>query len=166
MIEFPKADEKDIAVIQQLSREIWHAVYPSIVSVEQIEYMLDRMYSTAALTDQMQNQGHQFLIMKVDDDPVGFASYSIKSPDEPKRYRLHKLYLKPQLHGKGIGRKAIDHLSFEISCLGGTEIELNVNKKNPAIRFYEKVGFSREREEIIDIGHGYVMDDYIMVLSL
>jgi ribosomal protein S18 acetylase RimI-like enzyme len=39
---------------------------------------------------------------------------------------------------------------------------LNVNKNNNAQYFYNKLGFIISKEEVIDIGNGYVMDDYVM----
>jgi ribosomal protein S18 acetylase RimI-like enzyme len=39
---------------------------------------------------------------------------------------------------------------------------LNVNKRNIAIRFYESIGFAITNEEVIDIGNGFVMDDFVM----
>ncbi len=166
MIRFKLATSDDIPVIQELSKAIWHEVYPFIITVDQIDYMLEKMYSTPALLHQMETMGHQFLLMQLNEAPVGFASYSVKSTAEPNRFRLHKLYLQPSLHGKGWGRKAMVHIAEAIGSLGGTEIELNVNKKNPAIKFYERMGFFKERDEVIDIGNGYVMDDHIMVLKL
>jgi len=41
-------------------------------------------------------------------------------------------------------------------------VVLNVNRFNPAVSFYEKYGFKIIKEEVIDIGNGYVMDDYVM----
>jgi hypothetical protein len=42
---------------------------------------------------------------------------------------------------------------------------LQVNKTNPAFHFYQKKGMYIEEEAIIDIGNGFVMDDYIMRLD-
>ena len=41
---------------------------------------------------------------------------------------------------------------------------LNVNKYNTAKLFYEKLGFKITKEEVIDIGNDYVMDDFVMNL--
>jgi ribosomal protein S18 acetylase RimI-like enzyme len=43
---------------------------------------------------------------------------------------------------------------------------LQVNKDNKAVEFYKKVGFHIEKEALFDIGHGFVMDDYIMAYWL
>ena len=39
---------------------------------------------------------------------------------------------------------------------------LNVNKYNKAQFFYQKLGFIITKEEVIDIGNNYIMDDYVM----
>jgi len=44
-------------------------------------------------------------------------------------------------------------------------IFLQVNKKNPAIAFYQKKGFTIKEEAVFDIGQGFVMDDFIMHMS-
>jgi ribosomal protein S18 acetylase RimI-like enzyme len=45
-------------------------------------------------------------------------------------------------------------------------IILNVNRFNPAVSFYEKYGFRTVKEEVIDIGQGFVMDDFVMALEV
>ena len=45
-------------------------------------------------------------------------------------------------------------------------IFLNVNKYNNAIHFYTKLGFTKVKDEVIDIGNGYVMDDYVMEVAI
>ena len=44
------------------------------------------------------------------------------------------------------------------------QIKLTVNKNNvDSLKFYEKVGFVKAEKILIDIGNGFVMDDYLMV---
>ena len=44
---------------------------------------------------------------------------------------------------------------------------LNVNKHNQsAIGFYEKHGFFLVKKEVIDIGNGFIMDDFVFELEL
>ncbi|MFN5422947.1 MAG: GNAT family N-acetyltransferase [bacterium] len=160
------ASLEDISLIQELSHEIWHEVYPSVISSEQIDYMLEIMYSNSSLEDQLITQGHSFILLEIEGKAAGFASYSIKSESEPERYRLHKLYVRPNLHGMGLGKSLVKHICHDTIQQGGTELELNVNKKNQAVSFYKHLGFQVEKEVKIDIGKGFVMDDYIMVLNL
>lgn len=161
-----KAGTEDIPLIQQLSDAIWHKVYPSIVSIDQIEYMLSTWYSKEGLTEQMVQLGHQFLLVGWNNEMVGYASYSAKTENIPHRYRVHKLYLQPELHGKGIGKAMLRFIAQETMPLGCNELELNVHKRNPAVRFYQHVGFTIEQDIVTVIEHGHVLDDYIMVLDL
>ncbi|NJR72409.1 MAG: GNAT family N-acetyltransferase [Gammaproteobacteria bacterium] len=45
-------------------------------------------------------------------------------------------------------------------------IQLNVNKKNNAIGFYQRHHFQVSYEVVIDIGQGFVMDDFVMQKQL
>ncbi|WP_336518135.1 GNAT family N-acetyltransferase [Pollutibacter soli] len=163
MISVEKAAPSELAVVQKLATTIWNIVYPPIISREQIDYMLEMMYSDSALEKQTSQQ-HQFLLVKENEEPLGFASYSPKEPGNGSVFRLHKLYVLPDQHGKGLGKKLLAYIKNEITPLGAKALELNVNKKNPAVGFYQKMGFAVDREMILDIGNGYVMDDYVMTL--
>jgi ribosomal protein S18 acetylase RimI-like enzyme len=154
-----RAGTADIPVIQELAFAIWHEVYPSIISVEQINFMLGMMYSAESLHEQMMRQHAQFLLLSGDESTIGFASWSIIQPGAA---RLHKLYVSPACHGTGAGAALLNEVESEARAQRCASIELNVNKYNPARLFYEKKGFSIMREEVIDLGSGYVMDDYVM----
>lgn len=164
MIHIEKAGEEAIPAIQELAHITWPVTYGSILqTAEQLEYMLELIYSTDALRLQMQ-KGHQFILALEDDAPVGFASYSVVT--SPALYRLHKLYIHPSQQGKGLGRLLLNFIVSDIIPLGATDLELNVNRFNKARSFYERLGFVVTGEEDIDIGKGYFMNDYIMNLDL
>ncbi len=164
-MQIKKVSTTDLSSVQNLAETIWPEVYASIISAEQIRYMLDLMYSNESLQQQL-DKGHQFILAMQDDTAIGFAAFSKKSNEEPTIFRLHKLYVLPQLHTKGTGSFLLDYVQTTSKNLGANTLELNVNKNNPAVNFYKKKGFSIQREEVLDIGNGYVMDDYIMVLPL
>ncbi len=164
-MQIKKVSVTDIRTVQNLAETIWPEVYASIISAEQIRYMLDLMYSNESLLQQLE-KGHQFILAMQDDTAIGFAAFSKKSEIEPFIFRLHKLYVLPHLHTKGTGSFLLDYVQIASKNLGANMLELNVNKNNPAINFYQKKGFAIQREEILNIGNGYVMDDFIMVLPL
>jgi len=98
-------------------------------------------------------------------EPVGFISYSFDAADF--RVKLSKLYLLPQWHGCGTGRHMLQHLQARATQLGAREVRLQVNKQNTrAIRAYQRAGFSVLEAVVTDIGGGFVMDDFIMVLQV
>ncbi len=166
MIEIRKAGITDIEVIRQLTFIIWPHTYMDMIGEKQVNYMLNLMYSPSSLHNQVENLHHQFIILYEDDKPLGFASYSPKSLQHPGIYRLHKLYVLPDQHGKGLGKMLIDFIIADIFPSHATELELNVNRDNPATSFYKKLGFEIKRVEDIDIGEGFFMNDYVLSLPL
>ena len=80
--------------------------------------------------------------------------------------RVHKIYIHPEAQGKGLGRSLINHAIDVAFDLDLTSIHLNVNRFNKAVDFYKNIGFKVIGEEDIDIGKGYLMEDFIMELPL
>lgn len=161
-----QATVADINIIRQLALATWPVAYAKILSPAQLHYMLQLIYSPEALTLQMQEKKHRFILLYEDEQPVGFASYSEKDVTLPHIFRLHKLYVLPIQQGKGSGMQLLDYVIRQVQSAGATQLELNVNRDNPAVHFYEKKGFSVLSKEDIDIGEGYFMNDYIMALPL
>jgi ribosomal protein S18 acetylase RimI-like enzyme len=153
----------DIPAIQELSDCIWPIAYGSILSKTQIAFMLKKMYSTEALTHQMKQLNHHFLMLEAEGLPRGFASFSAHTKQV---YRLHKLYILTDFQGRSAGKKLLQTVIEHSKEQGASALELNVNRHNKAIDFYKKNGFTIVREEDIDIGSGFFMNDYVMQLSL
>lgn len=162
-LQIRMADEEDINIIGWLAQQIWPVAYKDIITSAQLEYMLQLIYSPEALKQQMEKD-HQFLIAELEEEPVAFASYSSITDDG--LFKLHKLYVLPQLHGRGIGVALLDFVAEEITPLGATVLRLNMNRHNMAKTFYEKNGFKIVGEEDIDIGNNYFMHDYVMEKKL
>jgi diamine N-acetyltransferase len=158
------ATPKDIPIIRSLAEETWWPTYSSIISVEQIRYMLDTIYSPNQLETAMKSGSQTFVILHDDNGPQGFASYGIKN-DDSSTCKVHKLYVLPGNHGKGYGKFLIDEIRLRALNLQAHKLELNVNRQNPAIGFYEKLGFRKIKEEDVPIGP-YWMNDYVMRLEV
>lgn len=153
-----KAFPADIPLIRDMAYKIWPSTYGSILSQEQIDYMLDLFYSEKALHEQME-QHIEFIIVYDGVHPVGFASFGLSLP---RVYKLHKIYVLPSQQGRGTGRFIIDQLVKAMKTKDAISLQLNVNRQNNAKSFYEKLGFVVINEEDIDIGNGYFMNDYVM----
>ena len=164
MIQIREAGIEDLAAIRQLAYEIWPSAYEELLGAGQLEYMLDKFYSIPSLQNQASVLNHQFIIVLEDELPIGFASFS--AHDDPKIYHLNKIYVLPAQQGKNIGRHILDYIIERIKSVGCSTLQLNVNRHNKALHFYEKYGFKIIREEDIDIGEGYFMNDYVMELKL
>ncbi len=156
------ATAEDISLVRTLAKQIWPQTYEKILKPAQVRYMMNLIYSQTALEKQMAS-GHQFIIIYNIAIPVGFASFS---EVEPGIYKLQKVYVLMNQQGRGTGRFAINQVIAAIRPKGATALRLNVNRFNAAKGFYEKLGFVVVGEEKIDIGSGYVMDDYVMEKKL
>ena len=156
-INFTSASEKDIATIIRLAHKIWHEHYPAIITVEQIDYMLDTRYSAAAIAQQMQGSERYFLA-SLNEQPVGYASIEWKG----QYYYLHKFYLDVAKHGTGIGEAFFNFLLQHTDT--SKTIKLQVNRQNyKAINFYFKMGFVIEQVGDFHIGKEYYMNDFVMI---
>lgn len=154
------ANAGDVEAIRRIADETWWPTYGPILSPEQITFMLTLLYSAKKITDQLISGSQRFLILSEDDEPVGFAAYSLREED-PEIYKLHKLYCLPKTHGKGYGKILIDEVIRKTAEDGKHILDLNVNRYNKARGFYEKMGFEVIFEEDIAIGH-YWMNDFVM----
>ncbi len=162
MFKIQSATEKDIPLIRDLTFKVWPQTYAPILSRQQIDYMLEMMYSEYSLQQQML-EGSQFIIVYDEKEPVGFAAYQETIAGT---WKLHKIYVLGNQQGKGTGRFVIDHISNEIGRKGATALQLQVNRNNKARQFYEKIGFTVIDQVDFDIGNGYFMNDFIMEKKL
>ncbi len=157
-LKFNSATEKDISIINDLAVRIWKTHYSSIISIDQIDYMLDKFYSFESLLQQM-NEGHKFTLVYNGVKPIGYISLS--SVDE-KKYFLHKFYIDIDAHSKGIGTKLFKHILMQIP--NAETIELVVNRINyKSINFYFKLGFIIKDVTNNSIGGGFYMNDFLMI---
>jgi len=155
------ATESDIPLVSELARRIWLDYYPAIVSVEQIEFMLERMYSTDALSEQMRN-GQMFYLPETEQGTIGYLSVG---ETDTGSYFMHKFYIDNGLRGKGIGQEVLQLLKNILPAM--QVLRLNVNRRNyQSINFYFKAGFIIESCMDIPIGNGYEMNDFRMVLHI
>lgn len=150
---------EDIPLIQEIAEEAWRPTYGHILTEEQTLYMIPMMYASEVL----QKQIEIFSLLELEGKAIGYCAFEKTSETDGK---LHKLYLRPSVKQRGAGSFIIEQISHEARLMGLSSIYLNVNKHNSAVEFYLKKGFIKDREMILDIGNGYVMDDYVMRLML
>lgn len=163
MIEIKRAGINDLDTVHNLAHEIWPTSYLDILGQAQLDYMLDKIYSLPSLEHQYNTLKHNFILIFDNEIPVGFSSYS--PHEDAAVYHLNKIYVLPDQQGKQLGKKMLNYIITKIKIAGATSLQLNVNRLNKALHFYEKQGFKIIREEDIDIGSGYFMNDYVMELT-
>ena len=238
--EIRLAGVEDIPAIRAMADVVFRRTYRDILSAEQMEYMMDMMYSEESLRRQMGPEGNVFFLAEepgcpaagfeagpgaedqagpgaveslappaerrqaglgagqpspAADEPLagpaagrhaglGYASVRPDGfmPDGRPRWHLEKLYVMPDAQRTGLGRALFERAlaaARALSCMpdntpgstsdnvpGGLRIELNVNRANPALGFYEHLGMRRDRQGDFPIGAGFYMNDYIMALDV
>lgn len=169
-IHISKASGEDIMCIHDMAQVVFRHTYREILSPEQMEYMMDWMYSPANLQKQL-DEGHVYYIAYRDGKPCGYVSVQPEGIADDGRllFHLQKIYVLPSEQGHGLGRalfdRAVAHVR-EASGICKARIELNVNRNNPSIGFYHHLGLRILRQGDFHIGNGFYMNDYIMGLEV
>ncbi len=143
--------------VSELAYTIWNEHYDGIISKEQIDYMLSTYHSYEAIQKEIE-EGYRFIIISDNGKKAGYLSYH----DEGDALYISKAYLLKESRGKGLGRKMIDIASDYAKKHNIRRMYLRVNRNNPTVEIYKKLGFNIVSSDIADIGNGFVMDDYIM----
>ena len=165
MFTIRKATVADCELIHKMAKEVFPATYKEILSPEQLDYMMDWMYAPSNVRKQMEEEGHVYSIAYKENEPCGYVSIQQQEKDV---FHLQKIYVLPRFQGTHCGSflfkeaiKCIKEIHPE-PCL----MELNVNRNNKALQFYEHMGMRKLREGDFPIGNGYYMNDYIMGLDI
>ena len=164
MITIRPATEQDFPLIRRLADEVFPATYTPLLPEGQVEYMMEMMYSAEALQEQLQS-AHRFFLGYVGGEPAGYLSIEQQGDS---LFHLHKLYVLPRFQRSGLGRALFKEAVREVRRRGvlPARIELNVNRENKALGFYEHIGMRRDRVVDIKIGEGFEMNDYIMAYDI
>ena len=166
MFEIRKATLEDIPLINELAWIVFPHTYKELLSPGQIEFMMDWMYSPANLKKQMTEDGHTYFIAYEENEPAGYLSIQ---PEGEHTYHLQKIYVLPSFQGKKLGKQLFNQAIKAIKELHPEpcQMRLNVNRYNTkAVDFYFRMGMKKVFERDFDIGHGYLMTDYIMALDI
>ena len=156
------ATQADLLQVQEIGHTIYPIAYGKILSPRQIDYMLDKMYSIEALTEKQVYHNEVFMLLRsAENELAGFVSYQMDYP-QARRCRIHKIYLLPAFQGMGLGAHMLEQIIEIARQYKMTHLNLNVNRYNEALGFYQHLGFEIILEEDIPIGQGYFMNDYQM----
>lgn len=153
-VEFVKVE--NIKELAELASKIWHEYWPVLLSLEQIDYMVENFQSERAIADQIAHENYEYYFIRLNNENIGYFGLS----DKGEYLFLSKLYIYGGYRHRGIGTKAFEKIK---SLSKGKKIRLTVNKQNKnSIAAYEKWGFTTIDAVVTDIGNNFVMDDYIM----
>jgi GNAT superfamily N-acetyltransferase len=157
--------EVDIGPVCALAREIWVQHYPGIITVKQIEYMLQQRYSPDVIRSQLSSGDAWWDKLEVGGELCGFANYARGSAE--RSMKLDKLYVHQMVRGKGYGAALVARVAQAAGREGMDHLSLQVNKQNYAsVAAYLRIGFVIVRSVKDDIGNGFFMDDFVMAKAV
>lgn len=152
-----------IAAVADLAREIWYEHYVPIIGRAQVDYMVPRFQSETAIARQIET-GMEYHLLQSGGQSIGYFAFAVQ-PLHAGMF-LSKLYVLKARRGGGAARAALDYMESECRKRAIGLLWLTVNRNNPAIAAYERLGFHMTGPVTTDIGGGYVMDDFRMEKNL
>lgn len=151
----------DFDAVAAVARTIWHAHYDPMIGAAQVDYMLARRLAPEALSAYLDARDRWFDVLRADGAIAGYCSAALTAA--PRELKLEQLYLLPALHGRGLGGMMLRHVEARAHALGCGAILLQVAKLNAgSIAIYERAGYRIREAILIDIGEGFMMDDFLM----
>jgi GNAT superfamily N-acetyltransferase len=157
----PVRSTEQIASIARLAREIWYEHYVPIIGRAQVEYMVDKFQSVAAIRDQIAS-GYEYYAIEHTGEAAGYVALQ----SQPGELFISKFYLRRAARGFGLGSATLAFIEKLSRERGLFRLALTVNKYNPALQIYLRLGFTNCGSVVADIGNGFVMDDYRMEKGL
>ena len=165
MFSIRKATTNDIHLIHEMAWVVFPHTYKEILTPEQIDYMMEWMYSEDSLHKQMEKDGHIYYLAFKEDEPAGYLSIQ---PEGEHVFHLQKIYILPSFQGMKLGKQLFEQAIKAIKELhpAPCQMRLNVNRQNKALAFYERMGMVKVDEGDFPIGNGYYMNDFIMGMDI
>jgi 8-oxo-dGTP diphosphatase len=152
--------EQDFYAVGYLAEQILHENYDGKIRPEQINYML-AYFSREEIEKNISMNGFKYNLIFFNGENVGFYAYC------PAKYfradmgdgtYLSKLYLLKFAHGNKISTKVLNSLRRPV-CL-------TVERDNTqAVNVCKHCGFKITESVSTDLGNGYRMEDFFMVLG-
>jgi diamine N-acetyltransferase len=155
----PVRTHDQLADIALMAHEIWYEYYVPLIGRAQVDYMVAKFQSVAAMSAQI-DSGYEYFLVRRDEINLGY--FAVQPEPEAGRLFLSKLYLLARHRGGGTGRACMEFIERLSRERGLHLLWLTVNKGNPSVKAYQRLGFNIAAEIVMDIGGGFVMDDYRM----
>ena len=164
----PVSTAAHVAEVARMARQVWDEHYAPLIGQAQVDYMVAKFQTAEAMHSQI-DAGYEYFRIQQGQGPhsgetIGYAA--IRHDASDARLFISKLYVLAANRKSGAGRKCLELIERMAQDRGATHLWLTVNKANPSVRVYERLGFRIAEAIVMDIGGGFVMDDYRMEKAL
>ena len=164
-IEVITINLEDVGTVYKLTENIWRKNFPTFISTEQTEYMLQKFKSIDKIKEKLtSNDINNFFILHTK-KIVGYFSYGFDADNNFMRF--YEMYILPDFQHQGIGTTVFNYVKSELRSNGHKYLNSFVNINNlPSINACKKAGFKIVKSVKIDIGNGYFMNDHLFKLEI
>lgn len=127
----------------------WEELEPTGWSDAEKNAFLDQQFAAQDAHYANNYEGATYSVIVVDGFPAG-RLYVARWPEE---IRIIDVSLLPSARGRGVGSSLLRELIDEAAA-AGKRVSIHVERENPALRLYERLGFTRVEER----GPYYLME--------
>ena len=166
------AQPKDVPSIAALGAKVFSTTFGYSMPTSDLETYLETAYSPSSVATDLSNPSVDIIVaVNKQDSVVGFAQLT-QGTTEPclegseKPIELQRLYVSPEYHGAGVGRKLVDRVEGMAGEMGFVTLWLGVWEENlKAQMVYAKFGFERVGSHDFRMGE-CVQTDWILSKKL
>lgn len=156
----PVITPSETKIAAKLAHKIWNQHYIPLIGKAQVDYMVEKFQSVEAISEQIEKR-YEYFLSYHKELPRGYLA--LVTNEEEKKMMISKIYIDAEFRGLNLGTELLNFAVQEAKNKGCKILWLTVNKNNfNSIKWYEKRGFEIKEKIEMDIGNGFVMDDYIM----
>lgn len=144
IVECGLADAEELA---EIGRETFLDTYSADTSPDDMREFLRNAYRPETVRAELEVPGSRFFIARVGEAAAGYLKLNTGDAQgerlEGVGLEIEAIYVRTPYQGMGIGSLMLAHARAEAEAIGADHIWLGVWELNrPAIRFYERQGFT------------------------
>lgn len=140
VIEIRASTEADVEGLAALHRDAWRYAYAGIIPGVALERMIARR--GPGWWQRLHRGGGQALVVALDDDLAGYATLGrSRMPGRRPCGEIYELYLRPEFHGVGLGRRLFAAARHRLSRAGLERLMVwSLADNAVGCRFYRALG--------------------------
>ncbi|EMA42485.1 GNAT family N-acetyltransferase [Halococcus saccharolyticus] len=156
----------DVAAIQRVARQAWHATYGEFLATEAIDTILADWYAAEEIEAPITSERSVYLVAE-SEEIVGYASAApIGAEDDDQEAQLYAIYVDPDRWGDGIGTTLLEAVVDRLAERDVERLRVEVLADNAVgVSFYESRGFERTAEREREIGD-QTLSEYVYYRSV
>ncbi len=160
---------EDINKLREISKKTFYETFIYGTSVKDMEDYLKDNFSYNQLELEMKNKNSRFYKVENDEKIIAYLklNYSVvhENNEFEEALEIQRIYIDKDYKGMHIGKKLIEKAVEVAKCKNLEYIWLGVWEKNSAaIKFYEKLGFSKYSTHIFKLGEDAQTDNLMKLV--